>query len=40
MMVYRSSNSTLRAGTYVKGTVLLVLGKRSGTYKTSRDDLA
>jgi len=39
-MAYNGSNSALRAGTYVKGTVLLVLCKRSGTYKTSRDDLA
>ena len=30
----------LREGSYVKGTVLLVLRKRQGTHKTTRDDLA
>jgi putative DNA methylase len=30
----------MREGSYVKGTVLLVLRKRCGTHKTTRDDLA
>jgi putative DNA methylase len=30
----------LREGSYVKGTVLLVVRKRGGTHKTTRDDLA
>jgi putative DNA methylase len=38
--VVTETNSALRAGSYVKGTVLLVLCKRQGTYKTTRDDLA
>jgi putative DNA methylase len=33
-------DSALREGSYVKGTVLLVVRKRSGTHKTTRDDLA
>jgi len=36
---YRNE-SVLREGSYVKGTVLLVLRKRAGHYKTTRDDLA
>jgi putative DNA methylase len=38
--VVTETNSALRAGSYVKGTVLLVLRKRLGNHKTSRDDLA
>jgi putative DNA methylase len=38
--VVTETNSALRAGSYVKGTVLLVLRKRQGTYKTTCDDLA
>ncbi len=38
--VVTETNSALRAGSYVKGTILLVLRKRQGNYKTSRDDLA
>jgi putative DNA methylase len=38
--VVTETDSVLRDGSYVKGTVLLVLCKRSGTYKTTRDDLA
>jgi putative DNA methylase len=38
--VVTETDSALRAGTYVKGTVLLVLRKRAGTLKTNRDDLA
>jgi putative DNA methylase len=30
----------LRQGSYVKGTVLLVLRKRYGMHRTTRDDLA
>src|SRR5262249_13552414 len=33
-------DSALRAGTHVKGTVLLVCRKRRGALKTTRDDLA
>jgi putative DNA methylase len=38
--VVTETDSPLREGSYVKGTVLLVLRKRHGTYKTTRDDLA
>lgn len=38
--VVTETESALREGSYVKGTVLLVLRKRTGQYKTSRDDLA
>ncbi|MCM8596901.1 anti-phage-associated DUF1156 domain-containing protein [Accumulibacter sp.] len=38
--VVTETDSALRAGSYVKGTVLLVLRKRQGTLKTTRDDLA
>ena len=38
--VVTETDSALREGSYVKGTVLLVLRKRHGTYKTTRDDLA
>lgn len=38
--VVTEADSILRAGTNVKGTVLLVLRKRSGSLKTTRDDLA
>jgi putative DNA methylase len=38
--VATETDSALREGSYVKGTVLLVLRKRQGTYKTTRDDLA
>jgi putative DNA methylase len=38
--VATETNSALRDGSYVKGTVLLVLRKRQGTHKTTRDDLA
>ncbi len=38
--VVTETDSALREGSYVKGTVLLVLRKRSGTHKTTRDDLA
>jgi putative DNA methylase len=38
--VVTETDSALRAGTNVKGTVLLVLRKRAGTLKTTRDDLA
>jgi len=38
--VVTETESVLRAGSYVKGTVLLVLRKRHGTHKTTRDDLA
>ena len=34
------TDSALREGSYVKGTVLLVLRKRQGSHKTTRDDLA
>lgn len=37
--VATETNSALREGSYVKGTVLLVLRKRAGTYKTTRDEL-
>ena len=38
--VVTETDSALRAGSYVKGTVLLVLRKRHGMYKATRDDLA
>jgi putative DNA methylase len=38
--VATETESALREGSYVKGTVLLVLRKRTGTNKTTRDDLA
>lgn len=38
--VVTETDSPLREGSYVKGTVLLVLRKRKGTHKTTRDDLA
>jgi putative DNA methylase len=38
--VVTETDSALREGSYVKGTVLLVLRKRAGTSKTTRDDLA
>jgi putative DNA methylase len=38
--VVTETDSTIREGSYVKGTVLLVCRKRSRTHKTTRDDLA
>jgi putative DNA methylase len=38
--VVTETDNPLRAGSYVKGTVLLILRKRIGTHKTTRDDLA
>jgi putative DNA methylase len=38
--VVTETDSALREGSYVKGTVLLVLRKRQGVQKTTRDDLA
>lgn len=38
--VVTETDNPLNEGSYVKGTVLLVLRKRSGTYKITRDDLA
>lgn len=38
--VATETNSALREGIYVKGTVLLVCRKRQGNHKTTRDDLA
>ncbi len=38
--VATETDSALREGSYVKGTVLLVCRKRTGTHKTTRDDLA
>lgn len=38
--VVTETNSALREGSFVKGTVLLVLRKRYGVYRTSRSDLA
>lgn len=38
--VVTETDSALREGSYVKGTVLLILRKRLGTHKTTRDDLA
>ena len=38
--VVTETDSALREGSHVKGTVLLVCRKRSGHHKTTRDDLA
>jgi putative DNA methylase len=38
--VVTETSNTLRDGSHVKGTVLLVCRKRSGSQKTTRDDLA
>lgn len=38
--VVTETDSALRAGAYVKGTVLLVLRKREGNHRITRDDLA
>src|SRR4029078_3624439 len=38
--VVTETDSALRDGSYVKGTVLLGLRKRQGSYKATRDDLA
>jgi putative DNA methylase len=38
--VVTETDNPLREGSNVKGTVLLVLRKRQGTHKTTRDDLA
>jgi putative DNA methylase len=38
--VVTETDSALREGSFVKGTVLLVLRKRQGHHKTSKDDLA
>lgn len=38
--VVTETESALREGSHVKGTVLLILRKRKGTYKTTRDELA
>jgi putative DNA methylase len=38
--VVTETDSAMREGSYVKGTVLLVCRKRHGTHKTTRDDLA
>lgn len=38
--VATETDSALREGSHVKGTVLLVCRKRQGKYKTTRDDLA
>jgi putative DNA methylase len=38
--VVTETDSPMREGSYVKGTVLLVLRKRQGSQKTTRDDLA
>ena len=38
--VVTETDSALREGSFVKGTVLLVLRKRQGDLKTTRDDLA
>ena len=38
--VVTETDSALRDGSYVKGTILLVLRKRKGVLKTTRDDLA
>ncbi len=38
--VVTETESALREGSHVKGTVLLVLRKRAGVYKATRDDLA
>jgi putative DNA methylase len=38
--VVTETDSALREGSYVKGTVILVCRKREGVHKTTRDDLA
>lgn len=38
--IVTETDSALREGSYVKGSVLLVLRKRQGAQKTTRDDLA
>ena len=38
--VVTETDSALRAGSHVKGTILLVCRKRLGQHKTTRDDLA
>lgn len=38
--VATETDSALREGSYVKGTVLLICRKREGIHKTTRDDLA
>ncbi|MHC4103519.1 MAG: anti-phage-associated DUF1156 domain-containing protein, partial [Planctomycetota bacterium] len=38
--VVTETDSALREGSYVKGTVLLVCRKRRGSFKTTRDELA
>src|SRR5271165_2759483 len=38
--VVTETDSFVREGSFVKGTVLLILRKRQGDYKTTRDDLA
>jgi putative DNA methylase len=38
--VVTETDSALREGSYVKGTVLLVCRKRTGEFRTTRDDLA
>jgi putative DNA methylase len=38
--VVTETDSVMREGSYVKGTVLLICRKRCGTRKTTRDDLA
>lgn len=38
--VVTETDSAMREGSYVKGTVLLALRKRHGMHKTTRDDLA
>src|SRR5439155_13441307 len=38
--VVTETDNPMREGSYVKGTVLLILRKRYGTGKTTRDDLA
>ena len=38
--VVTETESSLREGSYVKGTILLVLRKRTGTHRITRDDLA
>lgn len=38
--VVTETDNALREGSYVKGTVLLVLRKRNGSHRTSRTDLA
>jgi putative DNA methylase len=38
--VVTETDSALREGSYVKGTILLILRKRKGNLRTTRDDLA